>query len=100
MAILPLLLWFVAVATLTFIYKNYQSQALSTFYAPANGFFATWVSFFVSAVLLASLWLGGLGVVSAPAPETSGVSHNEQGSAELQEVDHGSVAEVDEPTKV
>ena len=51
------LMWFVAVATLTFLYKD---RSWSGKYAAAgNGFFAIWISFFIAFVSAYASWVEG-----------------------------------------
>lgn len=48
--------WFIAVATLTFRYK--ENTHLGIYAAASNGFFATWTAFFCSFALMYITWLG------------------------------------------
>ena len=66
--------WFLAVATLTFSYKD--NTHLGVYAQASNGFFATWTAFFCSFALMYITWLGhghgtGGGSGDAPAQDTA-----------------------------
>lgn len=55
------LAWFCGIATLTYTYQNHNghNNGLGIFAKAGNGFFGTWVAFFISFVLCYTTFLGG-----------------------------------------
>ena len=59
-------LWWIAVATLTFNYKDEPEMGI--FSNAGNGFFATWAAFFISFILCFTVWIEGVTEVITTTP--------------------------------
>jgi len=68
--------WFIAVATLTFTYKD--NNKLGVYAQASNGFFATWIAFFSAFALMYTTWLGqGHASQGTNAPPASQQNHKD-----------------------